>query len=296
LSQSIKGSNESNRAQEFYGINPTGGYGMGIKSEQNEFDRQLSISEPSLLRSTPQTIGFSVSFNSPFTSFVGSASRAPMNTSSGFTPKRKKEVSSLTQPLHNLTTPMPIKPTVISGVDSYYGQGKTAAIPSENPTPSNFSANPMYTSCPALLNQNFLPMARTPVSTSQPMILESIGSSNSGVKSSDLDDNIIPKKTIKKEKNRVSAQKCRLRKKQYIVSLELRIEELKAELERCKDELQTLKSKNEVTITQQSLLNEYNKRHMDSIKKLESMMLENQTEENLFELIKTMNVELCLTL
>jgi len=296
LAQSIRESNESNRVEEFYGINPTGGYGMSINSEQNEFDRQLNTSEPSLLRSTPQTIGFSVSFNSPFTSFIGSASRAPMNTSSGFTPKRKKEVSSLTQPLHNLTTPIPIKPTVTSGVDSYYGQGKTAAILSENPVPSKFSANPMYTSSPALLDQNFLPMPRTPVSASQPMILESISSSNSGVKSNDLDDNIVPKKTIKKEKNRVSAQKCRLRKKQYIVSLELKIEELTAELEKCKDELQTLKSKKEVTTTQQSLLNEYNNRHMDSIKKLEGMMIENQTEENLCELIKIMNVKLCLTL
>jgi hypothetical protein len=284
--------------EQFYGMNPTSGYKVSMGFEQNEFNS----SESSLLKSTPQTItltpsiGFSGSFNSSFTSFIRSASKVPMNIVSEFTSKIKKEPSNFAQPSHNLSAPMPIKPTVIAGEDSYYGQEKPPAIKPENPVLSKFSGNPMYTSSPAFPEQNFLPMSQTPVGTSQPMALENISNSHSGVKSNDLDDDVVPKKTIKKEKNRVSAQKCRFRKKQYIESLELRISELTAELQRCKDELQMLKGNKEQAITQQTILQEYNKRHTDSIKQLESMVAENQTEEKLCELIKTMNVKVYLTL
>jgi len=57
-----------------------------------------------------------------------------------------------------------------------------------------------------------------------------------------------PREKGKKERNRVSAQKCRMRKKQYIESLEGQVNQLKEELLKCKEELKIMKEKHDLAV------------------------------------------------
>eukprot|EP00826_Nyctotherus_ovalis_P022306 TRINITY_DN1733_c0_g1_i4.p1 TRINITY_DN1733_c0_g1~~TRINITY_DN1733_c0_g1_i4.p1 ORF type:complete len:172 (+),score=50.65 TRINITY_DN1733_c0_g1_i4:647-1162(+) len=151
-------------------------------------------------------------------------------------------------------------------------------------------SNPLYTPSQGFFEQSYLPLLQPSAIAPQPMALESVGSSQSGVRSGELEDSMVPKKTAKKEKNRVSAQKCRFRKKQYIESLELRIKELTEELAKCKEELQVLKSNKTDTTTHQDIFNEYKQKRFSSIKQMESMLADSQSEEMLSVLINEVNV------
>lgn len=189
--------------------------------------------------------------------------------------------------------PVPLKPEAVADrqpLNPFYGQGTASGLMSERALPYS---NPLYTSSQGFFEQNYLPLSQPSANAPQPMSLESVGSSQSGVKSGELEDSVAPKKTAKKEKNRVSAQKCRFRKKQYIESLELRIKELTLELAKCKDELQTLKNNKADATTHQNIFNEYKKKRLTLIKQMEIMLTDNQSEDMLSVLINEVNVKCC---
>jgi len=94
--------------------------------------------------------------------------------------------------------------------------------------------------------------------------------------------------TDKREKNRVSAQKCRMRKKQYIESLEAQIAELNEELTRCKEEIKTLKEL--ANLAAESNANKYQAKYKELIAALESSLNIKQNDKTIQQLISELNV------
>ena len=96
----------------------------------------------------------------------------------------------------------------------------------------------------------------------------------------------------KKERNRVSAQKCRMRKKQYIESLEGQVKQLKDELTQCKEELKTLKEKHEHLLLKDDP-GHYKTVHIELLNKLHKALSENQPSQCIQDLIRNIDVLFC---
>ena len=93
------------------------------------------------------------------------------------------------------------------------------------------------------------------------------------------------RKIIKMEKNRVSAKKCRARKKVYIESLEAKVKELNHELEECRKEIQELKENQKSTLSI-----EYSKKNEELVKKVKEDLMINKTEIEIEKDIKKLFV------
>ena len=98
----------------------------------------------------------------------------------------------------------------------------------------------------------------------------------------------------KKEKNRVSAQKCRIRKKQYIESLEATINELTKELEKCKEELRLVKEMESENLATDVNAIKHHKNYTNLIMKLKSTIEDSNPKGVIHQLLGEINVILLI--
>eukprot|EP00826_Nyctotherus_ovalis_P048492 TRINITY_DN5720_c0_g7_i1.p1 TRINITY_DN5720_c0_g7~~TRINITY_DN5720_c0_g7_i1.p1 ORF type:complete len:380 (-),score=103.80 TRINITY_DN5720_c0_g7_i1:101-1240(-) len=93
----------------------------------------------------------------------------------------------------------------------------------------------------------------------------------------------------KKRRNRLSAQKCRERKKEYILSLEAKIESLDTELTRCKKEIRRLKETQSANLMAEGNAKEFQAKYKKCITALENALSRDEDEEVLNQLINKLN-------
>lgn len=231
-------------------------------------------------RPVAERLGFNGYFNSPFTALLGNTSRALL--SRGFMPSSKESLSFV-QPVPSLRPPILPRPVVASSanVSEVCAEGKgegSCGLPNGQ----------VCASSRALPEQSYLPhslLSALQTPAPQSMIQESVKSLQTGVKSEEPNANVSTRKVMKKEKNRISAQKCRLRKKEYVRSLEARIEALTEELRKCKEELQVLKTSKELNSCTQSAISEYRQKRTASIRQLGSLAEKEESDEKLREAV-----------
>ena len=94
----------------------------------------------------------------------------------------------------------------------------------------------------------------------------------------------------KKQKNRVSAQKCRMRKKQYIESLEAKIEQLNIELSKCKEEIKLLKESQAANLVSEGNLNAYVNKYNELLVALHNNVVTNQPTGIYQKVLEIINV------
>eukprot|EP00826_Nyctotherus_ovalis_P065730 TRINITY_DN9669_c0_g1_i15.p1 TRINITY_DN9669_c0_g1~~TRINITY_DN9669_c0_g1_i15.p1 ORF type:complete len:265 (-),score=47.17 TRINITY_DN9669_c0_g1_i15:600-1394(-) len=237
-----------------------------------------------LRRPIAERLSFNGYFNSPFTTLIGNTSRALLSRS--FMPNAKEPLSFV-QPAPTLRPPIVTRPIITPSVNvsDSCGEAKGEEI-------CNLPASQICALSRGLPEQSYLSASQIPLSAPQSTVQESVKSLLTGAKSEEPSANVSTRKVMKKEKNRISAQKCRLRKKEYVRSLEARIEVLTEELRKCKEELQVLKTSKELNSCIQSAINEYRQKRTASIKQLGSMVEKDEADEELYEAFSGMNVNL----
>lgn len=97
----------------------------------------------------------------------------------------------------------------------------------------------------------------------------------------------------KKERNRLSAQKCRKRKKQYIESLESRIIELNKDIEKYKNEIKSLKESKKFSYPMKYTMYKSNSKEL--MVKLYNGLVNNMEASEMRKLITDINVFLFIT-
>lgn len=272
------------------GLNPS--YAEKMSLERNGSYKPFCTYEASAFRSTPGSNKLSISPNSNIGTPVESVSIEAMKVETGFIPRRKHAAPAFTPP----------EPALLQSTDSAAEEMKSSVCRTyqELPQPHYFVSSPPATpteySKEDVLPTN-VPPVRAPANKSpspesaRKKSRKTPESSNEGNEGSESPQGVNEEK---KQKNRVSAQKCRARKKEYIQSLEDKIQSLHAELARCKEEIKSLKEAQSANLMAESNANEYQAKYKEYMAALENALSRDQGEEVLQRLISGLSVLVAL--
>ena len=230
------------------------------------------MSKLSSFKSIPQATNFCGSYNQIYGNSIPNASNIS-KVASGFFPKLKETSGIISEPRFNsINTPLlkveNEKYPIIQDIRTDYF---------------------LHTNKIGPPNEPFIIKSQTLIPSTQPNELENFGNT-SGPKIDDIDNPTQPKRKLKKERNRVSAQKCRARKKKYIESLENKIKELQNEIEQYKKENKILKEKQFENFEGKNVFKEYTKMHEELMKDLNKLIIEDRPEKEISELINKIKV------
>jgi len=254
-------------------------FGERMSFERNDSLKPFFVYETSAFKSTPQTNKLNMPPNSDITDKMGTPVES-MKVVAGFAPKSKNDSLIFNSPGTNMIEDMK------NNINSIYQQ----------PSTPYYVPNPTITSSVVseYCQTNTFPNIQQPLDFISSLPESSSKKSKQSTESVDEksikeDSPGIPE-TDKKEKNRVSAQKCRKRKKQYIESLEQKIAELSAELVKCKEEIKSLKEAQSANLIAENNVNEYQSKYKELISALKIAVDKNQSDEILKQLIGELNV------
>jgi hypothetical protein len=251
-------------------------FGEKMSFERNDSLKPFCTYEASAFKSTPRSNKLSISPNSNVIGELGTPVES-MKVVTGFVPKSKNNSSMFNSPGTNMIEEMK------NNINGLYQQPSSHYyIP--NPTIVN-SVSPEHSQT-NVFSHTQQPLDPIPESSSK----KSKQSTESADGKSMKEDSPEAVETDKKEKNRVSAQKCRKRKKQYVESLELKIKELEEELVKCKEEIKKLKEAQSANLIAESNANEYQAKYKELISALNRAMDARQSDEILKQLIGELNV------
>eukprot|EP01022_Parablepharisma_sp_SALTPOND_P005298 TRINITY_DN1220_c0_g2_i1.p1 TRINITY_DN1220_c0_g2~~TRINITY_DN1220_c0_g2_i1.p1 ORF type:complete len:367 (+),score=20.81 TRINITY_DN1220_c0_g2_i1:6960-8060(+) len=308
---------ELSSMDQCFGFNSSGKTPQAMVMDQSDSMNRFCTYEASAFKSTPRSNHLSGSPNLAVGTPNMNTPTDSMKIASGFVPKIRKNSPAFNSPSTTFATANPIKPTAGSAF-SPPSQPYTSYAPHQPPphvpgAPSDlghFPLLPPLLPSPALLphQEGYPTIPAQPIPTTHPAGITSEPSEPSQVPegsesvafeakedlegSSDTPkDSKKPVEKGKKEKNRVSAQKCRMRKKQYVESLESQVQQLKDELAKCKQEIKIMKEKQEQAVLRgEHDPTVYKARHDDLRVKLHKSLVSQQPTPHVQELIQAIDV------
>lgn len=248
-------------------------FGEKMSFERNDNLKPFCTYEASAFKSTPRSNKLSISPPSNLGTPVEPIEA--MKIASGFAPKIKKDSLVFNSPGTSMIEDM--KSNINGITQTHYYAPNPTVIPSIT---SGFMQRNEY---PPVQQPT---VERIPESPSK-KTRKTPESPNEG---SMKEDSQEVAETDKKEKNRVSAQKCRMRKKQYVESLEAKIAELNEELVKCKEEIKALKEAQSANLLAENSANEYQTKYKQLITTLENSINTQQNENITQQLIGELNV------
>eukprot|EP00826_Nyctotherus_ovalis_P040361 TRINITY_DN3975_c0_g1_i5.p1 TRINITY_DN3975_c0_g1~~TRINITY_DN3975_c0_g1_i5.p1 ORF type:complete len:495 (-),score=165.75 TRINITY_DN3975_c0_g1_i5:23-1507(-) len=252
-------------------------FGEKMSFEQNDSLKQFCTYEPSAFKSGPRSNKLSISPSSNIGTPIEPVSIEVAKFANGFEPRIKKG------PTFNSPGTSMIEDMKSEMDKTYRGQVNTHyfARPSESPVASERPQRNVYPQLPVAVPN--------PVPEAVPSARKGKKDTGSSNEASIKEESLGVFETDKKEKNRVSAQKCRMRKKQYVESLEAQIKELNDELAKCKEEIKTLREAQSASLMAESNANEYQANYKKLVSALEDALATQQADQYVQQLIGELN-------
>lgn len=249
-------------------------FGEKMSFERNDSLKPFCTYEASAFRSTPRSNKLNISPPSNLPS-LGTPIEPieAMKIASGFVPKIKKDSLVLNSPGTSMIEDMKNNINIITQTRCY--------------APNPIVISPVT---PEFLQKNEYLPAQQPTVEHISLPESPSKKSRKSPESPNEEEPQGAMETDKKEKNRVSAQKCRMRKKQYVESLEAKIAELNDELAKCKEEIKTLKEAQSANLLAESSANEYQIKYKQLMTALENSLSTQQNDNVIHQVIGELNV------